>query len=123
MCRRTAPRFSKVEVWEGASLHLEDLARKLDLRFSGDGGLIIRGVASLEDAEASDLCFVRDASHFDDMAKSRAGVVIVPRDCDVPGKAALYSDNPSLDFARAIDLVRPAPAPTPGIEGLLLLGI
>jgi UDP-3-O-[3-hydroxymyristoyl] glucosamine N-acyltransferase len=100
----------------GRALRLDELARLLDLRFSGDAALIVRGVASLEEAGSEDLGFMRDARHLDAMASSRAGAVIVPTDFDASGRAALYSSNPSLDFARAVELVCTPEVQPAGIE-------
>lgn len=100
----------------GSPLRLEDLARLLDRRFSGDGDALIHGVAALEVAGPGDLAFVRDASHLDAMAKSQATAVILPEGCDPAERAAIHSVNPTLDFARAITLLTATAVGPVGIE-------
>jgi len=95
---------------------LEEVARSLDLLFSGNAEVPIRGVADLEHAGPDDLVFVRDASHLAALERSKAGAAIVPEGCDPGSKPAIYSTNPRLDFARAIAHVRPAGAVHPGVD-------
>lgn len=98
------------------ALRLDELARRLDLRFSGDAELLIQGVAALERAGPHDLGFVRDGGHLGDMATSRAGAVILLDGCDPLDKAAIYSSNPMLDFARAVEIVCATSDQAVGIE-------
>lgn len=99
-----------------SGLRLEDLARLLDLRFTGDPETLIRGVAALSSAGPNDLSFVRDEGHLPAMANSAVGAVVLLEGCDPADKAALYSTNPSLDFARAVEIVCGAEAQPSGIE-------
>jgi UDP-3-O-[3-hydroxymyristoyl] glucosamine N-acyltransferase len=97
-------------------VRLQDLAETLDLGWVGDGQFPIRGVASLETAGPNDLVHVRDASHMDPFIRSHAGAVILPEGLDRSAKHAIYSRNPLLDFARAVECICPTAVPPPGID-------
>jgi UDP-3-O-[3-hydroxymyristoyl] glucosamine N-acyltransferase len=73
-------------------------------------------VASLSTAGPSDLVHVRDASHLESFSISRAGAAILPEGLDRFSKHAIYSANPLLDFARAVENICPTVAPLPGID-------
>ncbi len=89
------------------SLELQQLATALGLEFHGSADLEIRGVASPAKATAGDLCFLQHERHLADIAASNCSAVILTRALAerVGARARLYSDNPQLDFARAITLL------------------
>lgn len=76
------------------------------------------GIASLEDAGPEELAFVAGAKFFPQLEGSRAGLVIVPKNCPVQPRedqAFLAVEDPSLAVANISAyierLLRPRPAP------------
>ncbi len=93
------------------SLSVEALALELGAPFIGDGSLLILGVSSLNLAESSDLTFFADTKHRSAAISSGAGVMILrAADAELAGCARILHPAPHAAFARALDLLFPAPA-------------
>jgi len=97
-------------------MRVDALARELGREVSGDGSLEVSDVAALADAGPGDLTFVRDASHLAALEASKAGAVVLPLDCEAVSRAAILSPHPALDFARAVELLRPPVRPLAGVD-------
>lgn len=82
---------------------LHALARELGLEVQGED-TEIRGIAALEFAGESDLSFLSGAKHEPLLASTRAGAVILSKEYADRVQRALISENPYLDFARALRL-------------------
>jgi UDP-3-O-[3-hydroxymyristoyl] glucosamine N-acyltransferase len=95
---------------------LAELASALALPFEGDGAVALAGLASLEDAGQSDLAFATGPKYRAAFAASRGGAFILPLDFESLGRPCLRSRAPYADFARAIDLLVPRPAPAAGVH-------
>lgn len=91
------------------SLSLQQLARALELEFSGDPVLKVTNVASLKSAARGDLCFIQHRNYLEDLANSECSAVIVPPQLqrELAGRALLFADDPQYSFIRAIELLRP----------------
>lgn len=89
---------------------LGELARHLDLTLAGDAAARVGRIATLAEAEPGDLCFYADKKYRGDLARTRAGAVILAQLdqalCPVP---ALVSENPYLSYAQAGWLLHPPP--------------
>jgi UDP-3-O-[3-hydroxymyristoyl] glucosamine N-acyltransferase len=97
-------------------MKLSTIAHQLGCALEGDPSLEITGVAGIEEAEPGHLTFLVNRKYRAALSESRASAVLVAKD-DVPHTmAALRSDNPYLDFARAIELFHDAPSYPPGIH-------
>jgi len=94
---------------------LGELASRLGCELRGDGELEIRGVAGLDEAGPGELSFLANPRYADKLRATRASAVVVAPGQETP-RAALVSANPYLTFARAVALVRPAPAPAAGVH-------
>jgi UDP-3-O-[3-hydroxymyristoyl] glucosamine N-acyltransferase len=94
---------------------LHELAERLGCELRGDGEVEIDGVAPIERAGPRDLTFLANPRYAPHLATTRAAAVIL-----APGHEAslpcLVSDNPYLAFARAVELLRPATRPAPGVH-------
>jgi UDP-3-O-[3-hydroxymyristoyl] glucosamine N-acyltransferase len=99
-----------------ARVRLGDLASQLGLRLDGDPELEVSGVASLDDATADDLVFVRAASFASRLDGSPARAVVAPVGLEVGARSALRSSDPSRDFYRAARILVPEPAILAGIH-------
>jgi UDP-3-O-[3-hydroxymyristoyl] glucosamine N-acyltransferase len=98
------------------AIALGDLAVRLSLALEGDAGFLVRGVASLEDAGADDLVFVRGTRWAAAFGRSRAGAAIAPPGADTGGRPVLRSAHPDLDFARAVGLLLVRERPPAGVH-------
>ncbi len=89
---------------------LASLAELLGLTLEGDPDALVSGIATLANAQASDLSFYHNSSYFSDLQKTNAAVVILSQDaasgCSVN---KLLADNPYLAYARASRLFEDRP--------------
>lgn len=106
----------------GRSFVLGEIARRVGGEVRGDPEMVIRGVRTLERAGAEDLSFVTRAGFAAEARASRAGALLVPPAFDLPERALVVVDDPSLALARAIELFHPRPAPAPGIHPTAVVG-
>ncbi len=99
------------------ALTLAALQAQLGGRILGDPGRVVSGAASLENARPEQLSFVVSRKFLDQARASAAGVLLVPEDlADDLEVDRLVLANPHAGFARALDLLHPAPLPNPGIH-------
>ena len=91
------------------SLTLKQLSRQLNLRFKGDAGLELTGVASLASAGTGDLCFVLSPKFLEKALKSACSALIVPENFEIDdcNKALIYAKNPQLSFVQSMPLIDP----------------
>ncbi len=93
------------------TLSVEALALELGADFVGDGALRILGVSSLNLAGPNDLTFFADTKHRGAAARSAAGVMILrASDSSLVSGTRMLHPAPHTAFARALDLLFPAPA-------------
>src|SRR5579875_3080308 len=97
-------------------MKLGEIAQRLGCVLEGSPDLEITGVAGIEEATPSELTFLSNPKYRRKLASTRAAAVILSRQEPDPGRPALRSDNPYLDFARALELFYTPPKPTPGIH-------
>ena len=97
-----------------------DLARLagIDLGTGGDGGRLIRDVASLDDAGAEDISFFDNPRYAEAFSASKAGACIVhPKFVSraPAGMQLLVTPVPYMAYARIARKFYPTPRPSPGI--------
>jgi len=97
-------------------MRLREIATALGCRLEGDGELEITGVAGLEHAGPHHLTFLANPKYAPKVRSTQAGAILVAQ--AVPGLNCLVSDNPYLDFARALALFYQPPTPARGIHPL-----
>lgn len=97
-------------------MKLGEIARRLDCQLQGPEDLEIRGVAGIEEAGPDELTFVSNPKYMHWIHETRAGAIILGPDAPATSRPVLFSDNPYLAFARAIELFYRPPAPVPGIH-------
>ena len=81
---------------------------------AGDSRIPIQGIAGLEAAKPGDLTFLSNPKYSSLVATTKASALISGRPS--PGIATLVSQNPYLDFARALQLFYQPPRPAVGIH-------
>lgn len=97
-------------------MKLGEIAEALGCRLIGDPGLDITGVAGLEEAEHSHLSFLSNARYARLTRTTKAAALLAGAAIQGLDLAFLISENPYLDFARALALFAPADEPEPGIH-------
>ena len=97
-------------------MKLCDIAEQLGCRLAGNGELEIAGVAGMEHAVAGQLTFLANPKYGPKVKHTRASAILAGD--PIPGIeiAFLISENPYLDFARALALFYQPPQPPPGIH-------
>ena len=99
-------------------MKLRNIADALGCRLEGDGELEISGVSGMEHAGPEHLTFLANPKYAPKVKHTRAGAILVSEEIEGLGIAFLVSDNPYLDFARALALFYQPPRPAPGIHPL-----
>lgn len=86
-------------------------------RLDGEPGLEIRGVATIELAEAGEVTFLSNPKYRRHLSTTRASAVILDHEMPLPPHlSGIRSDHPYLSFAHALSLFRPPPPPLRGIH-------
>src|ERR1051325_11095993 len=99
-------------------MKLSEIADVLGCRLQGDGELEITGVAGMEHAGPGQLTFLANPKYASKVKHTKAGAILVSESVSGLPIASLVSDNPYLDFARALALFYQPPKPFPGIHPL-----
>src|ERR1700741_1989254 len=103
-------------------MQLGELASRLGCNLAGGEDIAIEGVAGIEEARAGEVTFLSNPKYASALSKTRASAVIVDengaieRGENMVSLPALRSQNPSLDFARAIEFFHAALQYSPGIH-------
>lgn len=103
-------------------MKLGEIAQKLGCKLEGDAQTEIRGVAGIESAKAAELTFVSNPRYRQAARATRASALLIARDAAVereaglPPLALLRSDDPYLDFARAIGFFYTPPRYAPSLH-------
>jgi UDP-3-O-[3-hydroxymyristoyl] glucosamine N-acyltransferase len=98
-------------------MQLFELARELGLTLRGDGGIEILAPAPLESAGAGMITFSEGPKYAAMLRESKAAAAIVSAEiADQAPCPILVSANPSLDFARVLQIFFPPFRPQPGIH-------
>jgi UDP-3-O-[3-hydroxymyristoyl] glucosamine N-acyltransferase len=103
-------------------MKLGEIAKKLNCQLDGDPEIEIHGVAGIEQAGTGQLTFVSNPRYRHALRTTKASAVLVKsaepldRPASLPSLAKLYSENPYLDFARAIRLFYEPPRYQPGLH-------
>src|SRR4029077_2616282 len=96
--------------------------QKLGCQLEGDAQTEIHGVAGIESAKTGELTFVSNSRYRQAARTTRASALLIARDTAVereaglPALALVRSDDPYLDFARAIGLFYAPPRYAPSIH-------
>jgi UDP-3-O-[3-hydroxymyristoyl] glucosamine N-acyltransferase len=97
-------------------MRLGEIAEKLGCKLEGSEDLEIAGVAGLEEAGPSELTFLSNPKYRRKLQTTKAAAIILSLDEPYPGRPALRSANPYLDFARALEFFYHPIRHEPGIH-------
>lgn len=105
---------------------LSTLAELCGATLEGDGALLVRGPASLEEAGPDQISFLNEARYVAKLNETRAGAVIVPADLQFEraGLTLLRSSRPNAAFSEVVLAFAgewEGPAPPPGIHRLAVV--
>ena len=85
-------------------MKLAELAQRLGCRLEGDGEVEITGVAGVEEAQPGQVTFLANPKYRALARSTRASAILLAEGEVRPeATAALWSGNPYLDFARALE--------------------
>ena len=93
-----------------------DLAKFLGSSLQGESGLVLKGIASPEAAEAEDLIYLDSSRHIERVVRSAARCVITSPDLIVSGKTLIVAARPKVAFARAAAWLVPSSAIACGVH-------
>jgi UDP-3-O-[3-hydroxymyristoyl] glucosamine N-acyltransferase len=103
---------------DSVTITAAELARRLDGRLVGDGQRIVREVATLQEAGPEAVSWVGRPELLRRLAASRAGVVLVPEQCEpVPGQTTIHVRDPDLAISEVLaTLAPPVPQVPLGVD-------
>src|ERR1700720_855628 len=93
-------------------MQLREIAAALDCRLQGDGDLEITGVLGMEQAGPGHLTFLANPKYGRKVKHTKASAILVSEPVAGIDIAFLISENPYLDFARALALFYQPPRPS-----------
>lgn len=99
---------------------LDELVARLGGELVGDGALVVRRVATLDQAGEGDLAFLANPKYLSRLKTSTAAAVIVGRKSRdaVTDRPRIVTEDPYLYYARVASLFNPPPAAVPGVHPL-----
>jgi UDP-3-O-[3-hydroxymyristoyl] glucosamine N-acyltransferase len=103
-------------------ISLGELATKFGCELIGDPDVIVKGVASLQNADSESLSFLSNPSYKNLLPSSvAAAVVLRAEDAEACRSAVLISANPYATYARMAALICPDPFHKPGIHSAAIV--
>jgi UDP-3-O-[3-hydroxymyristoyl] glucosamine N-acyltransferase len=97
-------------------MKLQAIVEALGCRLMGDGELEISGVLGMEHAGQGHLTFLANPKYAPKVKHTKASAILVSEPLAGLEIACLVSENPYLDFARALALFYQPPRPAPGVH-------
>ncbi len=97
-------------------IKLSEIAARLGCRLVGDPEIEITGVAGIERAGPAEITFLANPKYAPKVKHTRAAAILVTEPLKDLPIASLVSENPYLDFARALAMFYQPPRPRPGIH-------
>ena len=102
-------------------MRLQEIAELLGCRLAGNGEQEISGVAGIETARAGELTFLSNPRYRPLLKQTRASAVIAAQADDDIEASFLVSENPYLDFARALEMFYQPPRSAAGIHPTVVI--
>ncbi len=97
-------------------IRLDELAERLGAELRGDPERRVSGVRPLDEAGPEHLSFLHNPKYLG-LARSSSAGAILTRDASLlPGRDVLVCAEPYLALARALEVLHPAEAATPGVH-------
>ncbi|MBI5419415.1 MAG: UDP-3-O-(3-hydroxymyristoyl)glucosamine N-acyltransferase [Deltaproteobacteria bacterium] len=100
----------------GNEIRLVDLAARIGARLDGDGGIVVKGVAPIEEATAGQVTFLANPKYSGFARTSAASAIIAKGRVEGSRAAFLLSENPYYAFACAVELFHRPMRPKAGVS-------
>ncbi len=97
-------------------MKVEEIAKLLNGKVSGDAGRVISGIAGLESAGTDDITFAEGARALRGAGRSNAGCILVSESAAVPGKTTIAVSQPKIALIRAAEVLLPPRRLAPGVH-------
>lgn len=107
---------------EGNALTLSELAKRLGGEVAGDGAVIIRGVAGLEDAAPGTLVRVEQPRYLEKAQASECAALLIGPGLEAAGKPAIRVENVRAAFVRCLELFAPNESLPAGVHSTAVVG-
>lgn len=86
---------------------LLEIANLLGGELIGDGSVIIKDIAQIENAKKGEISFIANKKNFKYLSQTNASAVIVPTDVKDTDKNVIKAKNPYLSFIKLVQFFRP----------------
>ena len=91
-------------------MSVADIAQLVKGELIGDGAILVSGFSGIKEAKKNELTFLSNPKYEPLLLDTQAGVILVPRQINCPGKTIIRVDNPSLSFTEVVNhLLKGAP--------------
>lgn len=97
---------------------LGELSQRLGCTLHGDPNIEISGLSGMQQAGPGQLTFLANPKYASKVKNTRASAILVTQPLSQLPVASVVSENPYLDFARALEFFYTPPRPAPGIHAL-----
>lgn len=97
-------------------MSVAELAAHVGGRVVGDESVLIKAIASIENASAGEIAFIEDSKLLAHAHESRASCVIVPEGSQVEVACRIEAKHPKLAFALIAELLHPSKRREPAIH-------
>lgn len=101
---------------ESKAFRLDALAERLSGGVSGDGSVVVSGIASLRDAGPKDLTLYADPRYRRELESTRAGALLTREPLARVAIPQIVHPDPFLALAALVDLFHPRSTHVPGID-------
>ena len=98
------------------NMTVEQIAELVGGEVVGDKNIVIKGISGIKEAKEGDITFLANPKYTPLMYKTQASAVIVPKDTKDAPLPIIKTENPSLAFAKIVDLVAPPLSHPQGIS-------
>ena len=96
---------------------VSELCERLGGTFAGEGGAVLRSVGTLEQAGPDALSWVGDARSLPRAKTSKAGAILIPDGCSMPGRTVIFVADPEVALCTALELfAAPVDRVEPGVH-------
>ncbi len=101
---------------------LSELARIVGGEVSGDGSILIRGVAGIDEAVEGEITFIANPKYLKKSETTRASAIICAPDVSVLSKPLIKAANPYLAYAKIVGVFHPAQTEPGTIDEKAVIG-
>ncbi|MCX5657082.1 MAG: UDP-3-O-(3-hydroxymyristoyl)glucosamine N-acyltransferase [Candidatus Omnitrophica bacterium] len=102
---------------------LREIAEIVGGEIVGNPDVVITGVCGIKEANEGDITFVANSKYVSLMRQTRASAIITSRDIREASKPIIKTENPSLAFAKMVELLSPNEVYYPkGIHSTAIMG-